>query len=139
MSKAPHDLHHEKAADVKHIRLISEGGNSFAKSPEPVCIDSIQVNQTCTTESQHTIYPGNLASPHDNSLFSLPPKHALELDRCFIPAELRMRFKQQGITLSESARVVVHQAGSGWSISDLESQYTVRKLSAQLNVYRSAQ
>ena len=145
MSKNPfHDLHHEKAGDLRHIRLISEGGSSLPRSPGPACIDSIQVSQTCTTESQHTVYRSatgacTMFSTPDNSLFSVPTEHAHELNQGLLPAVLLSRFEQQGIALSVSARVNVHQADRIWFISDQDSRYSIRKLASHLTVYRDSQ
>ena len=135
------DLHYDKAADSRHIRLISEGGSSLARNPEPVCIDSIHITQTCTTESQHTVYrsatgPCTMFASPDNSLFSVPSEHARELDQGVVPAVLRTRFEQQGFPLSDSVRVEVQHAGRIWSISDADKNYSVRKLAAHLTVYR---
>lgn len=145
MSRDPfHDLHHEKYADSRHIRLISEGGSSPARTPGPVCIDSIQVTQTCTTESQHTVYRSatgacTMFSTPDNSLFSIPSEHVAELDQGLLPAVLRARFHQQGAPLSGSVQVNVEHAGRIWFISDQHGKYSIRKLAANLTVYRDAQ
>ena len=145
MSKDPfHDLHHEKVGDLRHIRLISEGGSSPARSPGPACIDSIQVSQTCTTESQHTVYRSatgacTMFSSPDHSLFSVSTEHARELNQGLLPGVLRSRFEQQGIALSDSARVEVQQAGRIWFISDQDSSYSVRKLASHLTVFRDSQ
>ncbi|HBG07515.1 MAG: hypothetical protein A2075_03780 [Geobacteraceae bacterium GWC2_58_44] len=140
MSRVPfHDLHREKAM-TPHIRLISEGGNSLARSPGPICIDSIQVTQTCTTESQHMVYRSatgacTMFSSPDNSLFSVPSEHALELDRGLLPAVLRTRFEQQRIPLSDTACVRVEHPGRIWYLTDRDRNYSIRKLAANLTVY----
>jgi hypothetical protein len=142
MSKDPfHDLHHEIAPDTRHIRLISEGGTSLTRSPEPSCIDSIQVSHTCTTESQHTVYRSatgacTIFSSQDNSLFSIPSELAQELDENRLPAVLRARFEQQRLPLSDAAEISVQHPGRIWFITDQEKRYSVRKLAAHLTVYR---
>lgn len=138
-----HDLHHENAPYTQHIRLISEGGSSLARSPGPICIDSIQVSQTCTMESQHTVYRSAtgacaLFSSPDTSLFSVPSEFAQELDQGLVPTLLRIRLTQQGLPLGEGAQVDVKIAGSIWFICDQERKYPVRKLASHLTIYRDA-
>jgi len=140
MSRDPfHDLHHKEPGATPHIRLISEGGSSFARTPMPVCIDSIQVAQTCTTESQHTVYhPATactMVAPQDNSLFCIPLEHAVELDKELIPDVLRHRLEQLGSRLTSSAQVSVRDAGRLWRISDQGRTYSVRRLVVRLAVY----
>lgn len=67
-----HDLHHHETGSTSHIRLISEGGSSHARSPDLVCIDSIQATLTCTTEAQHAVYPAIAqgTAPPENPLVS---------------------------------------------------------------------
>jgi hypothetical protein len=138
------DLHLENSAEEQHIRLISEGGTSLIRSPKPVCIDSIQISQTCTTESHHATYRSvtgacTMFSPSDNVLFSIPSEHAQELDQGLLPAVLRSRFAQQGIPLPESAEVRVHRPGRIWYISDQQRRFPVRKLAAHLTIYRDSE
>jgi hypothetical protein len=138
-----HDLHQEKAGDSDHIRLISEGGNSRSRSPTPSCIDSIQVTQNCTTESQHTVYRSatgacTMFSAPDNSLFSVPEEHAQELDLGKVPVVLRTRLKQQGLPLAEAAEVKVLHPGRIWYISDRHKTYSVRKLASHFTVFEDA-
>lgn len=134
-----HDLHHEHTADAQHIRLISEGGNS-PHSPRPVCIDSIHVSDTCTTESQHPLYRSSTCAhrvlyPLDNALFSIPAEHADKLDGGLIPVVLAKRFAQQGIPLSDAAHLSVHRSGRTWHILDEGVRYSIRRLGSQLTVY----
>jgi len=139
MSRDPfHDLHHKEAAATSHIRLISEGGSSFARTPAPTCIDSIQVSQTCTTESQHTVYSATactIVAPRDNSLFCLPLDHAAELDAGSIPGVLRHRLEQLGSRLTSTAQISVRDAGRLWQIRDQGRSYSVRRLALRLAVY----
>ena len=112
-----HDLHHQDGA-TSHIRLISEGGSSHARSPELVCIDSIQATHSCTTESQHTVYRSatacSMVVPPENAICCLAVEHALELDQELIPDVLRHRLTQLGSRLSIGAQVSArHPAGSG--------------------------
>jgi len=145
MSRDPfHDLHHKEAGTSPHIRLISEGGNCLAKSPIPVCIDSIQATQTCTTESQHTVYCSAAActttvAPHYHALLCVPSWHAAELDKELIPDVLRHRLEQLGNHLTPAAQVKVRHAGRLWYISDQSRHYTVRRLAASLSVCLEAQ
>lgn len=139
-----HDVHHENTVDPQHIRLISEGGTSAVRSPRPVCIDSIQVSQTCTTESHHAVYRSGtgactMFSPSDNALFSIPSELAQELDRGQLPTVLLSRFAQQGIPLSACAEIRIQRSGRIWYISDRGSRYSVRKLAAHLTVYRDSE
>lgn len=134
------DLQHQETAGPEHIRLISEGGNSFARSPRPLCIDSIQVTQTCTTESRHLVYPSgagacNMFPPPDTSIFSVPAEHAELLDQGSLPDLLRARFCQQQTQLSESACLVIQHPGRLWFLIDNGRKYSIRKLSAQLAVF----
>lgn len=143
MSRDPfEDLHHKETGAFQHIRLISEGGHSLAKSPRPVCIDSIQATQTCTTESQHALYRSatscGLHPAEENLMFSVPRKHAVELDQQRIPELLRHRLEQQGSRLTGEAKVEIRSAGRAWSISDHGLTYSVRKHSDVLAVYRAA-
>jgi len=135
-----HQVHYEKAVEHCHVRLLSEGGTSLAQSPALVCLDSIEVSQTCSTESQHTLYhsvTGACApfSSPDSSLFSLPSSHARDLDGSLLPSLLRRRFEQQGLPLTQEARVTVHQAGKLWFIRDQDKKYSVRKLVDHLAVF----
>jgi hypothetical protein len=142
MSRDPfRDIPNEKAPDSQHFRLISEGGCTLSKSPQPVCIDSIQVSQTCTTESRHTVYRSatgacTMFPLPDHSLFSVPPEHATELDLAMVPSVLRTRFEQQGIPLSSGVLVEVQLAGRIWFISDQHGKYSIRKLASHLTVFR---
>jgi hypothetical protein len=136
-----HDLQSKRATRTPHIRLISEGGNSLARSPEPVCIESIQVSHTCTTESHHMAYRSTTGACSmfclpDTSLFSVPFEQALQLDKGLIPGLLRSRFKQQALPLSDAARVDVHHPGRIWFINDQDRKYAVRKLGGRLTIYR---
>lgn len=136
-----HDLHVEKPVDSDHIRLISEGGSSPVKSPRPVCIDSIQVSQTCTTESHHATYRSAtgacaIFSGADNLLFSVPAEHAQELDQCRLPAVLQNRLSQHGIAVSEGAKVFAEVKGKIWYVIDHERRFCVRKVAAHLTVFR---
>ena len=138
------DLHLEHSAEEQHIRLISEGGSSLIRSPKPVCIDSIQVTQTCTTESQHPSYRSGagacaIFSQSVNALFSIPCEHAQELDQGVVPEVLRARFVQQGIPLSPSPQVQVRRPGRIWYICEQYCRFSVRKLAAHLTVYRDTE
>lgn len=138
-----HDLQSNHATRPRHIRLISEGGNSLARSPEPICMESIQVNQTCTTESHHMAYRATTGACSmfclpDTSLFSVPAELAEHLDKGSIPAVLRIRFQQQRISLSDAARVEVQHRGRIWFINDQGRKYPVRKLAARLTIFRDA-
>ena len=137
------DLQCQEAGHALHIRLISEGGNSLARSPAAIGIDSIQISHTCTSESPHMACHSitgacSLFSLPDNSLFSVPGEQALQLDQGLIPALLRCRFQQQGIRLSDGARVEVQHPGRIWLINDQERKYAVRKLLARLTIYRDS-
>jgi hypothetical protein len=136
-SDAFHDFHRERSTTPEHIRLISEGGSSLARSPGPLCIDSIQVTQTCTTESQHMVYRSTTGSYNlpDNSLFSAPAEYAVELDRGLLPEVLHSRFQQQNQTLSENACVTVHNPGRIWVITDRDRKYSIRNLQSRLTIY----
>jgi hypothetical protein len=138
-----HDLHRNRN-HTRHVRLISEGGNTISRSPGPVCIDTIQVAQTCTTESHHAHYRTtagacSMFTLPDNSLFSIPCEHALELDNGSLPAVLRSRFEQRGLALSDSATIEVRHSGRIWFISDQGRKYSVRKLAARLTVFTDPQ
>lgn len=134
-----HDLRHNEAGASSHIRLISEGGSSHARSPELVCIDSIQATHTCSTESQHTVYRSatacSSAVPAESSLCCLPAEDGEDLDRELIPEMLRHRLERLGIALSPGARVSVRHAGRLWCVKDEDRAYSVRKLAARLAVY----
>lgn len=132
------DLQHQETAGPEHIRLISEGGKSLARSPRPLCIDSIQVTQTCTTESRHLVYPSgacNIFPLPDTSLFSVPAEHAELLDRGSLPDLLRARFCQQKTEISENACLIIQHPGRLWLLTDNGRTYSIRKLAAQLAVF----
>ncbi|HBA88050.1 MAG TPA: hypothetical protein DCZ75_08700 [Geobacter sp.] len=124
------------------MRVISEGGGSLARSPRPVCIDSIQATQTCTTESQHALYRSptacSSAATADNLLFSVPVAHAEELDHQLIPDLLRHRLERRGDRLGTLAQVEVRDPGRLWCICDEGRSYSIRKLTARLAVYLGA-
>ena len=50
---------------------------------------------------------------------------------------LRQEFKDNGITLSQSARVTTRSAGAEWLITDGDRNYIVRKDGSNLNIYQS--
>lgn len=133
-----HDLHHQESAGSSHIRLISEGGNSHARTPDLICIDSIQATQTCTTESQHTVYRSatacNMAASHGTSLCSLAADHALELDNGLIPELLRHRLDQIGRRLGAGARLSVRDPGRLWCLTDNDRVYSLRRGAARIAV-----
>jgi hypothetical protein len=138
------DLHLENPQEEQHIRLISEGGSSLIRSPKPVCIDSIQVSQTCTTESHHAGYRSatgacTMFSQSANALFSVPCEHAQELDEGLLPAVLRARFVQHGVALTDAAQVTIQMPGRIWYICQQNCRYSVRKLAAHLTVYRDTE
>ncbi len=134
-----HDLHHQEAGATSHIRLISEGGSSHARSPEMVCIDSIQATQSCPTETQHTVYRSatacSIAAPEETSLCSLAAEHAQELDNESIPDVLRHRLERLGNALTAGARVSVKHPGTLWRIVDQGCTYSVRRVAARIAVY----
>jgi hypothetical protein len=140
MSRHPFDDRLEKPAENNSIRLISEGGNSLARSPEPVCFETMQVVHTCTTESQHTYRSSSgicTRSPSsDSALFSVPLEHASALDQGGIPEGVRRGFKQQGFPLSETASITVQQPERAWAISDRDRSYTIKKFATSLAVYK---
>lgn len=135
-----HDLHHHETGSTSHIRLISEGGSSHARTPELVCIDSIQATLTCTTESQHTVYPATAqsAAPLEAPLCSLPAEHSSTLDREGLPRLLRQRLQLLGILLGPGTRVTVQEPGRLWLIEDAGRCYSVRRLAARIAVYLDA-
>jgi hypothetical protein len=134
------DLQHQESAGPEHIRLISEGGNSLARSPRPLCIDSLQVTQTCTTESRHLVYPAGagactvIVAP-DSSLFSVPSEHAELLDQGSIPDLFRSRFDQHKTPLSDTPCLIIQHPGRLWFLTDHGRKYSIRKLSAKLSVF----
>jgi hypothetical protein len=138
-----HDLHHEKASDTQHIRLISEGGCSLSRSPGPICIDSIQVSQTCIMESHHTLYRSatgacTICPTPGNFLFFIPSEHAAELDQGVFPMVLRTRFAQQGIELSEHPEIRVQHEGRLWVVNDQKQHFAVRKLATHLAIFKES-
>jgi hypothetical protein len=140
MNRNPfHDLQRKRPGHSRHVRLISEGGNSLAKSPLPLCIDSIQASQACTTESHHLPYRATTGAYSmfslPDSLFSVPLEDAKLLDQGLIPELITSRCQQRGISLSSAARVDVHHAGRVWYLRDQERSYTIRRLPSRLTVY----
>ncbi|MBU5638450.1 hypothetical protein KOM00_17120 [Geomonas sp. Red69] len=133
-----HDLHHHETGSTSHIRLISEGGSSHARSPELVCIDSIQATQNCTTEAQHTVFPAAVGPGPvlpESPVCTLPPEHAEALDRGILPPLLRQRLQLLSLPLSPAAAVSVKDPGKLWQIADETSSYSVRSIAARLAVY----
>lgn len=144
MSESPfHERQRKKSGQARHIGLISEGGSCIYQSPGPTCIDSIQVGQACTTDSHHMIYRSttgaySLFSQPDTTLFSAPLQLSSHLDKGELPPLVRNRFLQQGIALTEEARLEVRHLGRIWIIRDRESRYSIRRLPARLIVYRDS-
>jgi len=143
MNRNPfHDLQRKRPGHSRHVRLISEGGTSLAKSPPPLCIDSIQAGLTLTTESHHQPYRATTSAYSmfslPDSLFSVPLEDAAQLDQGVIPALVAGRFQQQGLPLSPAAQVDVHHAGRIWYLRDHDRRYTVRRLPSRLTVYQDA-
>ena len=142
MSSISRDLQRKELNLVRHGRSVSEGDSFLARNSGPICIDSIQVSKTCTTESQRvaarsTTGGCSMFSLPDSSLFCVPAERSRQLDACSIPAVLRARFQQQGMPLSDRARVEVKQMGKAWFINDQGSKYSVRKLAQWLTIYNS--
>ncbi|QWV93324.1 hypothetical protein KP004_19500 [Geomonas oryzisoli] len=133
-----HDLHHHETGSTSHIRLISEGGNSHARSPDLVCIDSIQATQNCTTETQHTVYPATVGTGSvlpESPVCTLPPEHTEELDREILPALLRQRLQLLSLPLTPAAAVSVKERGRLWQIADEGCAYSVRLVAARIAIY----
>ena len=62
-----------------------------------------------------------------------------DLDRGEIPAALRQKFVEAGITLSQNATIAVAETGSRWKLTDRGNNrtYDVRKEENQLKVYET--
>ena len=62
-----------------------------------------------------------------------------DLDRGEIPAALRQKFVEAGITLSQNATIAVAETGSRWKLTDTGNHrtYDVRKEENQLKVYET--
>lgn len=135
-----HDLHHHETGSTSHIRLISEGGRSHARSPELVCIDSIQATQSCTSEAQHTVYPANAqtSAPPEPPLCSLPAEHASALDAEALPPLLRQRLQLLGVLLPPGLCVTVQDPGRLWHFESGGRSYSARRVAGRIAVYPDA-
>ena len=62
-----------------------------------------------------------------------------DLDRGEIPAALRQKFVEAGITLSQNATLAVEEAGNRWKLTDTGNHrtYDVRKEENQLKIYET--
>ena len=62
-----------------------------------------------------------------------------DLDRGEIPAALRQKFVEGGITLSQNATIAVEETGNRWKLTDTANHrtYDVRKEEDQLKVYET--
>lgn len=131
-----HDLHHHETGSTSHIRLISEGGGTQARSPEMVCIDSLQATHPCATEAQHTVYrPTTSTVAPGNALCSIPAEHASDLDRETLPGLLRQRLQLVGVELGPTASLTVSEAGRFWHLHDGQHCYAVRRVAARIAVF----
>ncbi|WP_224983967.1 hypothetical protein [Geomonas agri] len=133
-----HDLHHHETVSTSHIRLISKGGSSHPRSTELVCIDSIQATQCCSTEAQHTVYPGNVASGPvipESLVCTLPPEHTGDLDRGVLPSLLRQRLQLLQLPLDQAATVSVREHGKQWQVADETCSYSVRLIGGRIAAY----
>lgn len=134
-----HDLRHADTGASSHIRLISEGGSTHARSPELVCIDSIQATQTCTTEAHHTVYRAQAACsislPGEAPICTVSAGHAGDLDREQVPEVLRQRLERLGHGLTPAARVSQRTPGRLWCISDQDRCYSVRKMASRIAIF----
>ena len=70
-------------------------------------------------------------------LFGIDSKFQRDLDSNNISEELRQKFENQGISLSQSATISTKKRGSGWLIKDKDSKqmYRIRKEEGKLNIY----
>ncbi|MCP4260812.1 MAG: hypothetical protein GY774_25290 [Planctomycetes bacterium] len=68
-------------------------------------------------------------------LFSTEPVFESDLDNRIVSKELRGKFEEDQISLSEYATVSVEQLGSAWVIRDNLNEYFVRKAEGRLNVH----
>ena len=61
------------------------------------------------------------------------------LDRSEIPEDLRQKFVEEGVTLSQNAAIVVEEAGNRWKLNDTGNHrtYDIRKEENQLKVYKT--
>ena len=131
-----HDLHHHETGSTSHIRLISEGGGTQARSPEMVCIDSLQATHPCATEAQHAVYrPTTSTVATENALCSIPAEHSPELDRETLPGLLRQRLQLVGVEIGPAATLTVSEAGKSWHIQDGPHCYAVRRVAARIAVF----
>ncbi|MBJ6748600.1 hypothetical protein [Geomonas anaerohicana] len=133
-----HDLHHHESVSTSHIRLISEGGTSHPRSPELVCIDSIQATQCCTTEAQHTVYPSTVAPGQvlpESPVCTLPAEYVEELDREILPSLLLQRLQLLQLPLGAAATVSVRDHGRLWLVGDETCSYSVRLLGGRIAIY----
>ncbi len=62
-----------------------------------------------------------------------------DLDRGKIPENLRQQFVENGVTLSQSAAIVVAETGNRWKLTDTGNRrtYDIRKEENQLKVYKT--
>lgn len=80
---------------------------------------------------------GIVAPEGSVSLFDLDSTFASELDTRILSLQLRQKFLDNRISLSNYATVTVEEPRSKWQISDQAYKYFVRKKGSLLNVYDS--
>jgi len=136
-----HDLFRDNSHHADHIRLVSEGGSSLASSRVPIGIDVVPAILNGSSEPRHslchnvTVACPMLSAP-DCYLFSVSAELARELDQGCLPGVLRVRFEQQGVPLTDQARVQVERAERYWTIDDRDGRFSVRKRARSLIVYQ---
>jgi hypothetical protein len=70
-------------------------------------------------------------------LFSVGGRFQDDLDSRTISQDLRDRFKNNKISLSQNARISIMQRGSKWQITDGQETYAIRKEEGELNIYQA--
>ena len=68
-------------------------------------------------------------------LFSVSPDFVSQLDAEELSTALRKRFEEEGYVLSPQAHLTADQPGKGWTISDVNTQFEIRREEDTLNVY----
>lgn len=67
--------------------------------------------------------------------FSIGLEFQGNLDNSIIMEDLKQEFKNNGISLSENAAILIEEIGSRWLINDENKKYTVKKEENKLNIY----
>ena len=72
-------------------------------------------------------------------VLSIEARFEDDLERREIPEDLRQKFVEEGVPLSQNAAIVVEETGNRWNLIDTENRrtYNIRKEENQLKIYKT--